>query len=238
MLGLGRLLDCPAWEAPALPLIAGRRTEGTRAALCAGLRGARIPPHPKWHSWWGCRRLCRKPMGYTDLSFWGLTCCPVPRDPGVGTVHPKQRGFRAPHPTPGIPPTVAHPVSALPSSLEREFGPVPTAPSPAVCITSPACLIHGAGGKQAAGLGGDAQSLRCRPRCGSGAGTEGPPELSPPPGTVLTELLLTRQPFVQADQQRLSEVLNRIKSWKQTGGHAGLARPSPNPPFPAQSSLW
>lgn len=65
----------------------------------------------------------------------------------------------------------------------------------------------------------------------------GAPELSPPPASVLTELLLTRQPFVRADQQCLSEVLNRIKSWKQTHRHAGPARPSPDPPFPPKSAL-
>lgn len=81
---------------------------------------------------------------------------------------------------PSNPKHLSHPVSTLPSSPEREFGFVPTAPSPVVCVTSPACLIHGAGRKQAVGLGGDAavpQSLGSRLSCpqhGGGAETEPP----------------------------------------------------------------
>lgn len=51
-------------------------------------------------------------------------------------------------PTTGPPAlTSSHPVTTLPSSPERVFGFMPAA----VCVTSPACLIHGAGGRLAAG---------------------------------------------------------------------------------------
>lgn len=43
--------------------------------------------------------------------------------------------------------TPSHPVTTLPSSPERVFGFMPAA----VCVTSPACLIHGAEAKLAAG---------------------------------------------------------------------------------------
>lgn len=128
----------------------------------------------------------------------------------------------------------------------------------AVCVTSPACLIHGAGGKLAAGASLAAPSplasnlplpqsgchvgsplppaFPSRPRLSGRAGAEhrgADPTVGHPGGaaargpgsclprsrqraTVLTELLLTRQAFVRADQRCLSGVLNRIKSCNQT----------------------
>lgn len=99
---------------------------------------------------------------------------PLPRDlPQAGAEPPQQR-------PPSNPKHLSHPVSTLPSSPEREFGFVPTAPSLVVCVTSPACLIHGAGRKQAVGLGGDAavpQSMGSRL---SSPQNSGGVELSPP----------------------------------------------------------
>lgn len=69
-------------------------------------------------------------------------------------------------PEPSISPTAgppalasSHPVTMLPSSPERVFGFVPVV----VCVTSPACLIHGAGGRLAAGAPLAAPPAPCRP---------------------------------------------------------------------------
>lgn len=72
----------------------------------------------------------------------------------------------------------------------------------------------------------------------SGAAARGPRSCLPcsrQRATVLTELLLTRQAFVRADQRCLSGVLNRIKSCNQTHTHTHKhtqARRSAQPSLP------